>query len=137
MRPCGDVWQSDLCCQISWPTAERTVPDLACVTADGYSVNPWIDGKDCRGHGGARLAWTRGGLPRWTRRRKTSAKCTTFQEGAIPDAPDPEASPCSPSSPSVTAKQPRMTRTEHGLIPFKPDSGVSLTSVFAVALWRE
>jgi len=32
--------------QISWPTATRTVPDLACVIADGYTVNAWIDGKE-------------------------------------------------------------------------------------------
>ena len=32
--------------QISWPTAERTAPDLACAAAVGYSVNPWIDGKE-------------------------------------------------------------------------------------------
>jgi hypothetical protein len=31
--------------QISWPTAVRTVPDLACVIAEGYSVNPRIDSK--------------------------------------------------------------------------------------------
>ena len=32
--------------QISWPTATRTAPDLGCVIADGYSVSPWIDGKE-------------------------------------------------------------------------------------------
>jgi hypothetical protein len=32
--------------QISWPTAERTAPDLACISAVGYSVNRWIDGKE-------------------------------------------------------------------------------------------
>jgi hypothetical protein len=32
--------------QISWATATRTAPDLACVIADGYSVSPWIDGKE-------------------------------------------------------------------------------------------
>ena len=32
--------------QISWPTAERTAPDLACVAAVGYSVSAWIDGKE-------------------------------------------------------------------------------------------
>jgi hypothetical protein len=32
--------------QISWPTAERTASDLACAGAVGYSVNPWIDGKE-------------------------------------------------------------------------------------------
>jgi hypothetical protein len=32
--------------QISWATAERTAPDLACVIPVGYSVNPWIDGKE-------------------------------------------------------------------------------------------
>jgi len=32
--------------QISWATAERTVPDLACAAAVGYSLNPWIDGKE-------------------------------------------------------------------------------------------
>jgi hypothetical protein len=32
--------------QISWPTAVRTAPDLACAIADGYSVNPRIDGKE-------------------------------------------------------------------------------------------
>jgi hypothetical protein len=31
--------------QISWPTAERTAPDLACVAAVGYSVGLWIHGK--------------------------------------------------------------------------------------------
>jgi hypothetical protein len=36
---CGDE-------QISWPTAERTAPGLACVSAVGYSVNAWIDGKE-------------------------------------------------------------------------------------------
>ena len=32
--------------QISWATAGRTAPDLACVIPVGYSVNPWIDGKE-------------------------------------------------------------------------------------------
>jgi hypothetical protein len=32
--------------QISWATAERTAPDLACVPAVGYSVIAWIDGKE-------------------------------------------------------------------------------------------
>jgi hypothetical protein len=32
--------------QISWPTAERTAPDLACVIPVGYSVIVWIDGKE-------------------------------------------------------------------------------------------
>jgi hypothetical protein len=32
--------------QISWPTAERTAPDLACVIPVGYSVIAWIDGKE-------------------------------------------------------------------------------------------
>jgi len=32
--------------QISWATAERTAPDLACVAAVGYSVIAWIDGKE-------------------------------------------------------------------------------------------
>ena len=32
--------------QISWPTAERTAPDLACILAVGYSVNVQIDGKE-------------------------------------------------------------------------------------------
>src|SRR5262249_52928419 len=32
--------------QISWATAERTTPDLACVAAVGYSVRPWVDGKE-------------------------------------------------------------------------------------------
>jgi hypothetical protein len=32
--------------QISWPTAERTAPDLAWVAAVGYSVSAWIDGKE-------------------------------------------------------------------------------------------
>jgi hypothetical protein len=32
--------------QISWPTAERTAPDLACIIAAGYSVSAWIDGKE-------------------------------------------------------------------------------------------
>ena len=32
--------------QISWATAERTAPDLACVIPVGYSVNAWIDGKE-------------------------------------------------------------------------------------------
>jgi hypothetical protein len=32
--------------QISWATAERTAPDLACVIPVGYSVNPWIHGKE-------------------------------------------------------------------------------------------
>ena len=36
---CGDE-------QISWPTAERTAPDLACNLAVGYSVNAWIEGKE-------------------------------------------------------------------------------------------
>ena len=36
---CGDD-------QISWPTAERTAPGLACVSAVGYSVSAWIDGKE-------------------------------------------------------------------------------------------
>jgi hypothetical protein len=35
--------------QISWPTAERTGPDLACVIPVGYSVNPWIDGEKVYG----------------------------------------------------------------------------------------
>ena len=32
--------------QISWPTVERTTPDLACVAPVGYSVSAWIDGKE-------------------------------------------------------------------------------------------
>jgi hypothetical protein len=32
--------------QISWPTAERTAPDLACALPVGYSVIAWIDGKE-------------------------------------------------------------------------------------------
>jgi hypothetical protein len=32
--------------QISWPTAERTAPGLACVIPVGYSVSVWIDGKE-------------------------------------------------------------------------------------------
>ena len=32
--------------QISWATAERTAPDLACVIPVGYSVIAWIDGKE-------------------------------------------------------------------------------------------
>jgi hypothetical protein len=36
---CGDE-------QISWPTAERNAPDLACVVPVGYSVSVWIDGKE-------------------------------------------------------------------------------------------
>ena len=32
--------------QVSWPTAAGAAPDLACVIADGYSVSPWIDGKE-------------------------------------------------------------------------------------------
>ena len=32
--------------QISWATAERTAPDLACVIPVGYSVSVWIDGKE-------------------------------------------------------------------------------------------
>jgi hypothetical protein len=36
---CGDE-------QISWPTAERTAPGLACVIPVGYSVNAGIDGKE-------------------------------------------------------------------------------------------
>jgi hypothetical protein len=36
---CGDE-------QISWPTAERTAPDLACVVPVGYSVGEWIDGQE-------------------------------------------------------------------------------------------
>jgi hypothetical protein len=32
--------------QISWPTAERIAPGLACVAAVGYSVIAWIDGKE-------------------------------------------------------------------------------------------
>jgi hypothetical protein len=32
--------------QISWATAERTAPDLACVIPVGYSVIVWIDGKE-------------------------------------------------------------------------------------------
>jgi hypothetical protein len=36
---CGDE-------QISWPTAERTAPGLACDPVVGYSVNAWIDGKE-------------------------------------------------------------------------------------------
>ena len=32
--------------QISWPTAERTAPDLICIVPVGYSVNVWIDGKE-------------------------------------------------------------------------------------------
>ena len=32
--------------QISWATAGRTAPDLACVIPVGYSVNAWIDGKE-------------------------------------------------------------------------------------------
>lgn len=31
--------------QISWPTAVRTDPGLACVAAVGYSVSAWIHGK--------------------------------------------------------------------------------------------
>jgi len=31
---------------ISWPTATQSVPDLAWDVADGYTVNPWIDGKE-------------------------------------------------------------------------------------------
>jgi len=31
---------------ISWPTATRSAPDLAWGGADGYTVNPWIDGKE-------------------------------------------------------------------------------------------
>ena len=32
--------------QISWATAERTAPDLACVIPVGYGVIAWIDGKE-------------------------------------------------------------------------------------------
>ena len=32
--------------QISWPTAERPAPGLACVIPVGYGVNAWIDGKE-------------------------------------------------------------------------------------------
>jgi hypothetical protein len=32
--------------QISWPTAEHTAPDLACIIPVGYSVSAWIDGKE-------------------------------------------------------------------------------------------
>jgi hypothetical protein len=32
--------------QISWATAERAAPDLACVAAVGYSVSAWIHGKE-------------------------------------------------------------------------------------------
>ncbi len=32
--------------QISWPTAERAAPDLACIAPVGYSVRAWIDGKE-------------------------------------------------------------------------------------------
>jgi hypothetical protein len=32
--------------QISWATAERTTPDLACVIPVGYSVIARIDGKE-------------------------------------------------------------------------------------------
>jgi hypothetical protein len=32
--------------QISWPTAERAAPGLACNPAVGYSVGVWIDGKE-------------------------------------------------------------------------------------------
>jgi hypothetical protein len=32
--------------QISWATAERTIPDLACDAGVGYSVIAWIDGKE-------------------------------------------------------------------------------------------
>jgi len=32
--------------QISWPTAEHTALDLACVVPVGYSVGPWIHGKE-------------------------------------------------------------------------------------------
>jgi hypothetical protein len=32
--------------QISWATAERAAPGLACVAAVGYSVSVWIDGKE-------------------------------------------------------------------------------------------
>jgi hypothetical protein len=44
---CGVTVQlSGLDKQISWPTAERTAPGLACVAAVGYSVRAWIDGKE-------------------------------------------------------------------------------------------
>jgi hypothetical protein len=32
--------------QISWATAERIAPGLACVIPVGYSVSVWIDGKE-------------------------------------------------------------------------------------------
>ncbi len=47
--PCGrGVRATGAACddQMSWPTATRTAPDLACVIADGHSVRPWIDGKE-------------------------------------------------------------------------------------------
>jgi len=31
---------------LSWPTAGRTAPDLACVAPVGYSVSAWIEGKE-------------------------------------------------------------------------------------------
>jgi len=36
---CGDE-------QISWPTAARAAPGLACAIPVGYSVIAWIDGKE-------------------------------------------------------------------------------------------
>src|SRR6266480_3864679 len=39
-RSCGQCPAGDG--QITWPTATRTVPDLACVIADGYSVRARI-----------------------------------------------------------------------------------------------
>ena len=48
--------------QISWATAERTAPDVACVAAVGYSVIAWIDGKEKVGgsirQGARHRAWT-------------------------------------------------------------------------------